>query len=53
MADSWLEHLRQHVRVTKADSALLEAVDRFQVKGEPKVTHLVAAITEREVTEPE
>jgi len=38
-----LEHLRQHERVTKADSALQITVDRFQRKGAPKVTHLIAA----------
>jgi hypothetical protein len=43
LVDSWLEHLRQHERVTKADSALQIAVDRFQRKGVPKVTHLIAA----------
>ena len=43
LVDSWLEHLRQHERVTKADSALQIAVDRFQRKGAPKVTHLIAA----------
>jgi Transmembrane secretion effector len=42
LTDSWLEHLRQHERVTKADSALQKAVDRFQTKSSPKVTHLIA-----------
>jgi hypothetical protein len=43
LVDSWLEHLRQHERVTNADSALQIAVDGFQRKGAPKVTHLIAA----------
>ena len=43
LVDSWLEHLRQHERVTKADCTLQIAVDRFQRKGVPKVTHLIAA----------
>jgi quinol monooxygenase YgiN len=43
LTDSWLEHLRQHERITKADSLLQNAVDRFHTKGTPKVTHLVAA----------
>lgn len=43
LTDSWLEHLRQHERITKADSALQKAVDSFQTKGSPKVTHLIAA----------
>ena len=41
--DSWLEHLRQHERVTNADRVLQEAVHRFDVAGAPKVTHLIAA----------
>ena len=43
LVDSWLEHLRQHERVTNADSLVQEAVDRFHLAGEPKVTHFVAA----------
>ncbi|MGH7933670.1 MAG: MFS transporter [Candidatus Binataceae bacterium] len=43
LVDSWMEHLRQHERVTKADNALQKTVDRFQIKGTPTVTHLVAA----------
>ena len=39
----WLEHLRQHERVTKADRVVQEAVQRFHFHGEPKVTHFVAA----------
>jgi predicted MFS family arabinose efflux permease len=41
MLDSWIEHLRQHERVTDADRKLQESVHRFQVDGTPKVTHLV------------
>jgi hypothetical protein len=41
MLDSWIEHLRQHDRVTDADRKLQESVHRFQVDGTPKVTHLV------------
>jgi predicted MFS family arabinose efflux permease len=41
--DSWIEHLRQHERVTHADRELQEAVNRFQISGAPKVTHLIAA----------
>ena len=43
LTDSWLDHLRQHERVTVAASALHAAVDHFQTTGIPKVTHLVAA----------
>jgi MFS family permease len=40
---SWMEHLRQHERVTNADRIVQECVHRFQMSGEPKVTHLIAA----------
>jgi MFS family permease len=43
LVDSWLEHLRQHERVTNADRLIQEAVGRFQLAGEPKVTHFIAA----------
>jgi predicted MFS family arabinose efflux permease len=43
MTDSWLEHLRQHQRVTKADRALEQLVRRFQIGEGPKTTHWVAA----------
>lgn len=40
--DSWLEHLRQHQRVTHADRILQEAVLRFQTEGAPDVRHMIA-----------
>jgi MFS family permease len=40
---SWMDHLRQHERVTNADRIVQECVHRFQMSGEPKVTHLIAA----------
>jgi quinol monooxygenase YgiN len=43
LVESWLEHLRQHERVTNADRMLQETVHRFQVDGTPKITHLIAA----------
>ena len=43
LKDSWLEHLRQHQRVTKADRMLEPAVRRFQVGEGPKTTHLIGA----------
>lgn len=49
LVDSWLEHLRQHERVTNADRALENAARRFQISGLPKVTHFIAA---RSVTKP-
>jgi MFS family permease len=41
--DSWLEHLRQHERVTHADREQQELVHRFQLDGKPKVSHLIGA----------
>jgi len=39
--DSWLEHLRQHERVTHREQQ--ELVHRFQLEGKPMVSHLIAA----------
>jgi MFS family permease len=47
LVQSWLEHLRQHERVTMAERALQDAISRFQREGTPKVTHLIAAERER------
>ena len=41
MLDSWIEHLRQHARVTQADRELQDSVNRFHVDGAPTVTHLI------------
>ena len=43
LVGSWMEHLRQHERVTNADRVLQDTVDRFHLGGTPKVTHFVAA----------
>jgi predicted MFS family arabinose efflux permease len=43
MVASWLEHLRQHQRVTNADKVLQDAIREFGAAGEPKVTHFIAA----------
>lgn len=43
LLESWLEHLRQHQRVTNADRILQESVRRLHVEGEPTVTHFVSA----------
>ena len=40
--ESWLEHLRQHERVTNADRMLEDHIHRL-VQGTPKITHLIAA----------
>jgi hypothetical protein len=43
LVESWLEHLRQHQRVTNADRILQSSVDRYHAEGAPKVTHFIAA----------
>jgi len=43
LVESWLEHLRQHERVTRADRLLQDGIARFQRDGTPKVTHWIAA----------
>jgi quinol monooxygenase YgiN len=44
VVESWVEHLRQHERVTAGDRAVEERVRRFHVAGtSPAVTHLIAA----------
>ena len=42
LVESWLEHLRQHERVTRADRLLQAAVQKL-VRGEPEVMHFIAA----------
>jgi hypothetical protein len=43
IVESWLDHLRQHERVTVSDRRLQEAVRAFHVGTEPPiVSHLVA-----------
>ena len=43
LVESWMEHLRQHERVTQADRIVQEAVEGFDLTGEPKVTYFIAA----------
>jgi MFS family permease len=43
LIESWLEHLRQHQRVTQADRILQDTVHRYHLEGTPKVTHFIAA----------
>ncbi|MFL9936284.1 MFS transporter [Paraburkholderia sp. RL18-103-BIB-C] len=47
LVESWLEHLRQHERVTKADSVLQERIERLLLHP-AKITHLVTAERGRE-----
>jgi len=48
VVDSWLEHLRQHQRVTNADRLLQDEVHRFHLGEAPKVTHFIAAESVRQ-----
>jgi hypothetical protein len=43
LVESWLEHLRQHERVTNADRALQDRIDGL-LTDKPKVTHLITAV---------
>jgi MFS family permease len=43
LVESWVEHMRQHERITGADRVAQEAVAQFQLDGAPKVTHLISA----------
>lgn len=40
---SWLEHLRQHQRITNADRIIQDSVHRFHAASKPTVSHLLAA----------
>ena len=42
LVESWIEHLRQHERVTKADEMLQARIEPFLLQP-AKVTHLIAA----------
>jgi len=56
LVESWLEHLRQHERVTNADRVLQDEVHRFHTTGTPTVTHLIAiraALSPRQHVPPE
>lgn len=43
LVESWLEHLRQHERVTNADRVLQKSIRNFLQGGKPTVTHFIAA----------
>jgi len=42
LVESWLEHLRQHERVTNEDRVLQDLVNQFQTEDStPKITHFI------------
>jgi quinol monooxygenase YgiN len=44
VVESWVEHLRQHERITVSDRGVQERVRQFHVAGAPPaVSHLIAA----------
>jgi hypothetical protein len=45
LTDSWIEHQRLHERVTKADRAHEQELQRFQLSGSPITTHLIDALS--------
>ena len=47
LLDSWLEHLRQHQRVTKADREVEERL-RGLLREPPRITHYLAPSAEGE-----
>jgi hypothetical protein len=47
MVESWVEHLRQHQRVTHADRVLQDQMHRLLAQP-PTVTHLIAVEPGRE-----
>src|SRR5438105_390774 len=50
LVESWLEHLRQHARVTRADRVLQDRVEALLLQP-AKVTHLITAETSGKPTE--
>jgi MFS family permease len=43
VVESWVEHMRQHERVTEEDRRIQNRVDSFHVgDGEPEVSHLIS-----------
>jgi MFS family permease len=46
LSDSWLDHLRQHQRVTRADRTVEERVERL-TRDPPRITHYIAARPQR------
>lgn len=47
LSDSWLDHMRQHERVTKVDEALEEVARSYHVGNGPLTTHLIAVRLKR------
>ncbi len=48
MVESWIEHLRQHERISNSDKEIIEKVSSFHIgKEPPKITHFVAQNVKR------
>ena len=46
LVESWLEHMRQHHRVTKADVKIEKKVLQYHLdKDRPRARHLIASVT--------
>jgi quinol monooxygenase YgiN len=48
LSDTWLDHLRQHRRFTRADQAVEERVRRL-AREPPRISHYIAARPQRSV----
>jgi quinol monooxygenase YgiN len=47
-SESWIEHLRQHERITKADLAIEEHARSFHIgKDPPRISHLISEDTSK------
>lgn len=51
LVESWVEHLRQHGRVTNADKLLQDEIHKYNLGGAPKVTHFIASSPEENQSE--
>jgi len=45
---SWIEHLRQHQRVTQADRTLQDRMLEYSTQSPPKITHFLAVSAEQQ-----
>ena len=44
MVESWIEHMRQHERVTRSDRVIEAQIRKFHIGPEsPKISHFISA----------